>query len=845
VTPSAVRAIGRIAWRDIARHRLRSLLVTLLVLLPVAAMVGGIAIYRTITPTPDRSDLATFGRADLIATGTTRADLVSFVPAGSTVEATTSTGGRITLPGSRPTVMLRALDIEGLAAGMLTLVEGAPPKGPDQVAITAGVGKVAGTAIGGTIELEGIGVRQVVGIVENPMFLGDRIVVVDPDAVTLGDEQSATWLVGLPPGVDAESVVAATTDPQTGEQRVPLESRQSARVRGSFGGDSVSPAILVLGSLALLESALIASAAFAVSIRRRQRELGLLAASGASPRQLAGTVIVEAGVLGLIAGLAGVVAGLIGALAITPWLDELTQRRNPALIVDAVGLLAPVGIGFLAAMLAAIVPARTVSRMPVLVALSGRRPSSTPARRTLVVGLAAVAFAATMTVAGATMRGAGDDTLSIVLLIAGAVLSTLGFGACGPWLLERLERVAPRLPVPGRIAFRDTARGRSRSSPIVTAILASVAAAIALGAWQASRDVENLKTWRPSLFADEIAIQGAGANSVRDVLVREPGVLRGAAVPSLLFQPGTFAVYELPDATDANGHRFNALDRCTNCNPGEFAAYQVSKASPATPDLLALAHAEGAATDLAAGNAVVLANGIASASTLEILVYSDPNSSDPTQRVTVPVRLIQVPVVSELVPQLFLPDPVIHELGLVESTPEQTAGEHGIDTLILQYDHAATDADVAHAQEVAARYPDTFASVDTPPGRQGELFRLLITALVLLFAVSVTGIAIALGEAESRPEQRTLLAVGADPRLRRRIAASRAAVLALLAGVLAVPAGLLPIWGIFASRGSPLALPTIEIAGAVLALPLLAVISAWLLSRPIPDWEAFRDVGSA
>jgi putative ABC transport system permease protein len=109
--------------------------------------------------------------------------------------------------------------------------------------------------------------------------------------------------------------------------------------------------------------------------------------------------------------------------------------------------------------------------------------------------------------------------------------------------------------------------------------------------------------------------------------------------------------------------------------------------------------------------------------------------------------------------------------------------------------------------------------------------------------VSVTGIAIALGEAESRPEQRSLLAIGADPRLRRRIASARAAVLALLAGVLAVPAGLLPIWGIFAARGSPLVVPTLEIAGAVLALPLLAVVSSWLLSRPIPDWNAFRSVG--
>jgi putative ABC transport system permease protein len=201
--------------------------------------------------------------------------------------------------------------------------------------------------------------------------------------------------------------------------------------------------------------------------------------------------------------------------------------------------------------------------------------------------------------------------------------------------------------------------------------------------------------------------------------------------------------------------------------------------------------------------------------------------------------LIHVPIVGSI-PDVFLPDATIKQLGLVEARDAAQQEQ----PFVIQYDHPVTNGEVAHAQAVAARYPDTFAYVDTPPGGEARAFRLLITGLVLLFAVSVTGIAIALGEAESRPEQRSLLAIGADPLLRRRIAASRAAVLALLAGVLAVPAGLLPVWGIFASRGSPLAVPTIEIAGAVLVLPVLAIGSSWILSRPIPDWSAFRDVGS-
>jgi putative ABC transport system permease protein len=845
MTRSSLGALARLARRDIGRHRLRSLLVVALVALPVAAMVGGIAIYRTIQPTQEREIVATMGQADLISYGATREQLLAALPAGSTLEPATTTDDRLIVPGARPGVALRGLDLGGLAAGMVTLVGGAAPTGAGQVAISASVAKLASVGIGGRIQLEGLGAQTVVGIVENPLFLPDRIVLVDPQAVALGDPASATWLVRLPPGVDPDAVVEAVTDPQSGAQSVPIQSATSNGLRG-VDQDAASPAILVLGSLALVESALIASAAFAVSIRRRQRELGLLAATGASPRQLAGTVVVEAGILGLLGCLVGVAAGFAAAEALTPWLDQLTQHRNPPLVVDLTTLFGPVLVGLAAAMLAAIVPARTVARMPVLLALSGRRPAGTSARRTLVLGVAAVVVAATMTVMGATMRGAGDETLSVVLLIGGAVLSTLGFGACGPWLLEKLERIGARLPLAGRIAFRDTARGRSRTSPIVTAILASLAGAIALGAWQASRDVENLATWRPELFSDELLLQGSGATSAVATLRQEDAIVRGQAVPSLVFSdPSLSASYQLPDAEDSSGRRVNTLDRCGNCNPGAFAAYQLTKVSPATPEILALAHAQGAAAILQAGTAVVLANGIARAPTLEIAIYAQATSSDPIRRVTVPAQVISVPVVGDMLPQLFLPQATIRDLGLVEATPEQAAGEHGVDTLVLQYDHPVTDADVAHAQQVASAYPDTFASVDTPPGRQGELFRLVITALVLLFALSVTGMAIALGEAESRPEQRTLLAIGADPRLRRRIAAARAAVLALLAGILAVPAGLLPIWGIFTSRGSAIAVPTIEIAGAVLALPLLAIASSWLLSRPIPDWSAFRDVGAS
>ncbi|MEO8274130.1 MAG: FtsX-like permease family protein [Chloroflexota bacterium] len=514
---SAIRALMRLAWRNITRHRGRSLLVVALVALPVAAMVAGISVLRTTQPSQDREDTAQFGRADLLAQGISEQELRPWLPADASIEPTFWSDGQLLVAGARPGVTVRGVDLDGLGMGMLTLIDGRAPKGANEVAISAEVGRIAQVAIGGQLAIDDAAPVTVVGMVENGLHLNERVVVVDPLAVHSGDPAFATWLIGLPVGTDADAIVAATYDASTGAQHVNVQSRASGRLQG-IGGDS-SPTIVLLGTLALVEAALVASAAFAVSIRRRQRELGLLAASGATPRQLAGTVLAEAVILGMLASVAGLAAGLAIAYGMSPFLDALTQRRNPSIIIDAGGIVGPVAIGFAAALIAAIAPARTVARLPVLLSLSGRRPSQLPAHRTLWLGLFVIALSVALALIGANVRIAEVSGIRELLVVAGAVLGTLGFGACAPWFLERLDGLAVRMPLAGRIAFRDTARARSRNSPIVTAVLASLAATITLGTAFASRDAANASEWQPYLHADQLVVRGAGAAGVGRELV--------------------------------------------------------------------------------------------------------------------------------------------------------------------------------------------------------------------------------------------------------------------------------------------------------------------------------------
>lgn len=824
MNPSAVRALARLAWRNITRHRGRSLLVVALVALPVAAMVAGIAVLRTTQPSQDEEDAAQFGRADLLAQGLSEQALRQWLPDGVTIEPTYWSDGQLLLAGARPGVTVRGVDLDGLGSGMLTLLEGRTPKAASEVAISAEVGRIANVAIGGQISIDDAPPATVVGLVENRLRLNERIVVFDPRAVPFGDPAFATWLIGLPPGVDPDTVVGSTYDPSTGAQSVSLQSRTSGRLQ-RIGGDS-SPTIILLGTLALVEAALVASAAFAVSIRRRQRELGLLAASGATPRQLAGTVLAEAIILGLLACLAGVVAGLAIADGLSPFLDTLTQHRNPPIIVDLGGLIGPAAIGFAAALIAAIAPSRTVARLPVLLSLSGRRPSQVPARRTLRIGLFVIALSLVLALVGANVRIAEVSGIRELLVVTGAVLGTLGFGACAPWFLERLDALAVHMPLAGRLAFRDTARARSRNSPIVTAVLASVAATITLGTAFASRDAANAGDWQPYLHEDQLVVRGAGAERVGRELAAGPGAVGGsptfyAAAP----EPEYFNL-EIPGARDPAGAPIR-------WGEARDVVPTVDTVMVATPELLSMANAQGAAADLAAGKIVVLWPDAMAAAEVDVVFSNIGGDGDVVRRIRYPATVISTGVAAGVLPGALISESVANGLGLTNIDAQ---------AFIVRLDHKVTQADVDAAAAVAGRALDTFVDASLGPQRQDQSFRLMLVALALLFAVSVTGVALALGEAESRPEQRSLLALGADPRLRRHIVAARAAVLALLAGALAVPAGLLPAWSLLASLRQPFAVPVIEIVGALVALPVVAVLGAWLLSKPIPDWSAFRNV---
>ena len=136
---------------------------------------------------------------------------------------------------------------------------------------------------------------------------------------------------------------------------------------------SVATAFLLLASL-------VSAAGFAVIAQRRLRQLGMLAAIGATEKHVRLVLVAHGALVGAIAALAGTIVGIGLWVVFAPTLESATDHRIDRLslpwgLIALTVLLADVG-----ATAAAWWPGRVVARLPVVLALSGRPPRPRPAR---------------------------------------------------------------------------------------------------------------------------------------------------------------------------------------------------------------------------------------------------------------------------------------------------------------------------------------------------------------------------------------------------------------------------------------------------------------------------------
>ena len=131
-------------------------------------------------------------------------------------------------------------------------------------------------------------------------------------------------------------------------------------------------------------------------------------------------------------------------------------------------------LAVLATLFAASLPARAITRLPVVGALAGRPAPPRQIHRSLVPGLVALGLGFLFfSLSGAAGHGSG-----VIWLIPGLIALVTGIILVSPFFLVLLARVGGKAPVAVRLPLRDMARYRGRSGSALSAISLGVMIAV-------------------------------------------------------------------------------------------------------------------------------------------------------------------------------------------------------------------------------------------------------------------------------------------------------------------------------------------------------------------------------
>jgi putative ABC transport system permease protein len=447
---AARRAVIRWAYRMFRREWRQQIVVLALLTVAVAAAIGSITIVHNIGPTDSE-----FGANNTVLKfdGSDQQKLRAGIAAARRAFGTIGVVAHrsVAVRGSVETLDYRAQDPDGAYGGeLLALRRGSYPTGAGEVAVTDGVAKLLRLDVGSTLALDGRR-RTVVGIVENPRKLSDEFALVSPSSAG---------------AADYVNVLVRESDQSIesffGRGPEPPPAFAGAMRLGNDHPEAPTLAMFSVTTVFLLLASLIAAAGFAVVAQRRLRQLGMLAATGATEKQLRLVLLANGAVVGAIAAFVGTAVGLAAWVVFEPTLESAIGHRIGRLSLPWWLIATTIVLAVLGATAAAWWPGRAAARLPVVLALSGRPPRPRPARHSAIAGVALIAV------------GVGCLALSNrdrpPLIVAGIVATVAGSLLLGPLAIRLFSGLAGRVSIAPRLALRDLVRYQARSGAALAAV---------------------------------------------------------------------------------------------------------------------------------------------------------------------------------------------------------------------------------------------------------------------------------------------------------------------------------------------------------------------------------------
>jgi putative ABC transport system permease protein len=808
----ARRAVTRWAWRMFRREWRQQLLVLALITVAVAATIIGAAV-ATNTPPPANAgfgtarDMATFQAPDPHLASQIAALQHRFGPV-DVIENQT-----FAIPGSINTYQVRAQNPHGpYGQPMLSLVSGHFPAGPGQVAMTSGLASDFGLRIG-SVWHQGGTARTVVGIVQNPQSLLDAFALVAPGQVH--NPAQVTVLFdghGRPPAGLAPYITAAGS--QTPGNVVNPET--------------ISVAGLVVGMLLI---ALVAVGGFTVLAQRRLRSLGMLASMGATDRNVRLVVLANGAVVGVAGAILGAVLGLAGWLAYRPALEQNAHHligmfSLPWGVIGLALLLAVV-----AAVFAAWRPARAITKIPIVTALSGRPAPPKQVHRSAIPGLVLMVIAFILFGLSGAQKSLGYLALGLIVLIVAVIL-------LAPLCLALLARLGRRAPISVRLALRDLSRYRARSGSALAAISIGILIAVIISVASAARYANVLDYAGPNLASNQLIVytpngQGGGPNGPVNVT---PGKVQSMSAKAHVIATdlGSRDVVEL-EATDAS------LTHAASGRNWSGPLYV------ATPQLLrAFGIKDSQFSPMA--DILTMRPGLSGLSKMQLIYGSVKNREGPNPN-AFPCpnsSCLANPSIQEVsalpsgtsAPNTVITEHAVHTLGL-QTGPDGVAG------WLVQTASPLTSAQIHNAQVAAAAANMSVETRSSVPTSATIIDWATVFGIVL--ALAILAMSVGLIRSESASDLRTLAATGASSTTRRNITAATAGALGFTGAVLGIVGGYVGTAGWFRTNsldGGLSALvtsvPVTNMLIILIGMPLVAALGGWLFAGRQPRDMAHR-----
>jgi len=832
----ARRAVVRWAWRLFRREWRQQLLILALVVVAVAATVVGAAV-STNSQQPANfgfgtaQDSATFQSSSAHVTS----EIAHLRHRFGTVEVIEST--TLAIPGSIDTYQLRAESPHGtFSKPMLSLLTGRYPTGPDEVAVTDGVASALHLRVGDLWHQDGT-TRRVVGTVQNPQSLLDEFALVAPGQVKTPTQVTALFdAPGVPPGSIGPTV----------------QTPASVTRSNAINPETISLAALVLGMLLI---ALVSVGGFTVLAQRRLRSIGMLESLGATDRHVRLVVRANGVVVGLVGAVGGLVLSLIAWFAYRPRLEQSSHHligvwALPWLVVALSMVLAVVATYFAASR-----PARSITKVPIVAALSGRPAPPRQIHRSAVPGVVLVVVAFLLLGYSGSSNGNGGGAAELLL---GLVALVPGMILLAPFCLSVAARIGRRSPIAPRLALRDLARYRARSGSALAAISLGVLVAVIVSLAAASRYGNVLDYAGPNLSSNQLWLTANTPPPAGTIVISpnsKPTVAKAPTTP--VASPSALAKSAQHIATSLDAQAISLESPNASIGYAGTGRSWNGAIYVATPQLL---KAFGIKESEIEPNADVLTArpGLSGVSGLYLTYGGNGNdyNGNGNGNGNGPGSGPGGSLSHCSAATGCLANPVIQEVSALPagtSAPNTVITEHAMRQFHLQASSSdwlvqgtqPFTATQISAAEVAASTAQLSVESKNDQPTSSEVIN-WATVFGIVLALGILAMSVGLIRSETASDLRTLAAAGASSFTRRTLTAVTAGALGFLGALVGTVVGYIALIGWLSSNslnGGVSALGNIPVTNLLLILvgmPVAATIIGWLLAGREPSGIAWQ-----